>query len=45
MTRPTCAHCEREVPPPFGALVHPGHRICGGCRNIVCDPHPDCEEE
>ncbi len=23
----------------------PLHRVCGGCRLIICSNHPDCEPE
>ncbi len=46
MTRPICSHCDREVPE--GDYRHntwARHRVCGGCRQIVCLTCPDCQEE
>ena len=49
MMRPICAHCEQ----PTGDdgytkrlnVRDPGHRVCGGCRQIVCRGCADCGEE
>ena len=45
MTRPICSHCDRQVPEPNWSPHRPGHRVCGGCRDIICVTCPDCQEE
>jgi hypothetical protein len=40
-----CAHCDQDVPPMDPADSRSGHRVCGGCRQIICASEPDCEEQ
>ena len=45
-TELVCSHdwCGQVVPPytpPWERMA--GHRVCGGCRLIICYHHPDCE--
>ena len=46
---PMCVHCDREVPPAVYPTqdcgARPQHRVCGGCRGIVCVRCPDCGPE
>lgn len=38
-----CAHCDREVPPgDYRDGNWASHRVCGGCRQVVCLHHDDC---
>ena len=45
VTRIVCSHCDEEVPPMDPADSRSGHRVCGGCRQIICASEPDCEEQ
>ena len=38
-----CAHCDREVPPMDRQDPRTGHRVCGGCRQVIGASEPDCD--
>ena len=38
-----CAHCDREVPPMDRQDPRSGHRVCGGCRQVICASESDCD--
>ena len=40
-----CAHCDREVPPMDPEKPRSGHRVCGGCRQVICASEPDCDPQ
>ena len=40
-----CAHCDEEVPQRDTVVLGPGHRVRGGCRQVVCADEPDCKME
>ena len=43
-----CAHCHGDVPEvqhwDRHIVQYPGHRVCAGCRRVICAYHEDCEE-